>query len=396
VTRLLYENPDGFNTRLSNNAKLDKSKELIDDLEADIVAFSEHRINLQHKDNRNGLSQMFCGGEAEIRSISAHNSHEGHVAGRSQEGGTGLLLFGPLIEQYDFESSCKDPTGLGRWVVMVFRGENGLVTRVVVGYNPCYNNKQGSKTFYQQNRRHFILREQDTTCPRTRFRDDLISQLQEWRNAGDRLIVCLDANEHIYRKSIGKALTDITGLGMREVVGQFTGKELGATHFRGSKPIDAVWATPDITVVGACVMPCGFGVGDHRMFVIDFKTESLIGAAPPRIIRSGARRLNTKLPRVATKYVKALESQLRRHNIPQRLLAAAKSSTHPEVVKERTDVIDTEKKQYMTHSEKKCRRISLAASPSLLMWRCGSDADRFTTRSCASMKKNPEPWQPQT
>jgi hypothetical protein len=38
VTRLLYENPDGFNTRLSNNAKLDKSKELIDDLEADIVA----------------------------------------------------------------------------------------------------------------------------------------------------------------------------------------------------------------------------------------------------------------------------------------------------------------------------------------------------------------------
>jgi hypothetical protein len=145
VTRLLYENPDGFNTRLSNNAKLDKSKELIDDLEADIVAFSEHRINMQHKDNRNGLSQMFCGGEAEIRSLSAHNSHEGHVAGRSQEGGTGLPLFGPLIEQYDFESSCKDPTGLGCWVVMVFRGENGLTTRVVVGYNPCYNNKQGSR-----------------------------------------------------------------------------------------------------------------------------------------------------------------------------------------------------------------------------------------------------------
>jgi hypothetical protein len=116
-----------------------------------------------------------------------------------------------------------------------------------VGYNPCYNNKQGSKAFYQQNWRHFILREQDTTCPRTRFREDLIAQLQEWRNAGDRLIVCLDANEHIYHKSIGRALTDISGLGMKEVVGQFTGKQLGATHFRGSKPIDAVWATPDIS-----------------------------------------------------------------------------------------------------------------------------------------------------
>jgi hypothetical protein len=112
VTRLLYENPGGFNTRLSNNAKLDKSKELIDNLEADIVAFSEHRINLQHKDNQNGLLQMFCGGESEIRSIAAHNSHEGNITGRSQEGGTGLLLFGPVIEQYDFENSSKDPTGL--------------------------------------------------------------------------------------------------------------------------------------------------------------------------------------------------------------------------------------------------------------------------------------------
>jgi hypothetical protein len=118
-------------------------------------------------------------------------------------------------------------------------------------------------------------------------------------------------------------------------------------------------------------MPCGFGVGDDRMFVIDFKTESLVGAAPPRVIRSGARKLNTKLPHVAKKYVKLLETQLRKHNIPQRLLAAAKSSPHPSVVKERTDVIDGEKKQYMAHAEKKCRRIKsgrIPFSPDSAVW----------------------------
>eukprot|EP00956_Cyclotella_meneghiniana_P042698 scaffold249210_cov93-Cyclotella_meneghiniana.AAC.1 len=74
----------------------------------------------------------------------------------------------------------------------------------------------------------------------------------------------MDANEDIYKKSIGNELTETNGLNMKEVVGEYTGRPLGATFFRGSKPIDAVWATPDLEVVGACVMPAGFGVGDHR------------------------------------------------------------------------------------------------------------------------------------
>ena len=45
-------------------------------------------------------------------------------------------------------------------------------------------------------------------------------------------------------------LTDGDGLAMREVVGDFTGKQLGATFFRGSKPINGIWATSDMEVVG--------------------------------------------------------------------------------------------------------------------------------------------------
>ena len=97
VTRLIYENPNGFNTRIGSNEKLDKAKEIIDELEADIAAYSETRINGRHKDNKNGFTQMFKGGEAEVRSVSAHNVHEN--VGRAQEGGTGLLCYGPLIEQ---------------------------------------------------------------------------------------------------------------------------------------------------------------------------------------------------------------------------------------------------------------------------------------------------------
>jgi hypothetical protein len=52
--------------------------------------------------------------------------------------------------------------------------------------------------------------------------------------------VCLDANEDIYKKSLGKSLTKQDGLNMSEVVRDFTGKKIGPTFIQGSKPIDGI------------------------------------------------------------------------------------------------------------------------------------------------------------
>jgi hypothetical protein len=274
-----------------------------------------------------------------------------------------MLLFGGTIDQYDYEASGKDETGLGRWVSMVLVGENGMVMRIVTCYNPCYNKTQGSRTSYQQQRRYFLTVEKDDTCPRKRFIDDLSKQLEKWQEAGERLIVCMDANEHIYKKKIGRTLTDPSGLGLKEVVGEFTGEKLGATYFRGSKPIDAVWASPDIMVVGACVMPAGYGVGDHRLFQIDFKLESIVGLAPPKIVRAAARRLNTKIPGVAERYNKELEQLYVRHKVNSRLVAADDPMVPKEVVKERVDKIDAEMKQFRKRAEKKCRKLKSGRIP---------------------------------
>ncbi len=165
----------------------------------------------------------------------AHNVHEN--VGQVQQGGTSLILFGHLIEQLNHNESGKDPTGLGRWTVMSLEGD-GVRTRIVCGYNPCGNNELNSGTSYQQQKWFFIMMQKDLTCPRKRYHDDLISQLRKWREEGDRLIVCMDANEHIYKESIGRSLMDRDGFNMQEVVGEFTGTMVGPTFFRGSTPID--------------------------------------------------------------------------------------------------------------------------------------------------------------
>ncbi len=55
--------------------------------------------------------------------------------------------------------------------------------------------------------------------------------LKQWREEGDRLIKCMDANKDIYKKLIGKTLTDREGLNMVEAVVEFTGKKIGPTFF---------------------------------------------------------------------------------------------------------------------------------------------------------------------
>jgi hypothetical protein len=57
------------------------------------------------------------------------------------------------------------------------------------------------------------------------------------------------------------------------------------TFFWGSKTIDGIWATKDIGATHACVMPAGFRVGDHQMFVADFQADTVIGKAPFRVKR---------------------------------------------------------------------------------------------------------------
>ncbi len=61
ITRLIYENANSLSNRLGGNAKLNKAKDLIDELEADVVLYNKHRQNLMHSDKRNGWNQLFRG-----------------------------------------------------------------------------------------------------------------------------------------------------------------------------------------------------------------------------------------------------------------------------------------------------------------------------------------------
>jgi hypothetical protein len=97
---------------LSKNEKLDKAWQVIYDLQADVVCYNEYHQNLKHKTNQNGFRKMFNGEDTELRAIAAHNVNKDK--GKFQKGGTAMLVFGDLIEQFDPEGLGQDDLGLGR------------------------------------------------------------------------------------------------------------------------------------------------------------------------------------------------------------------------------------------------------------------------------------------
>jgi hypothetical protein len=189
---------------------------------------------------------------------------------------------------------------------------------------------------------------------------------------GNCLIVCLNVNKDIYKKSIGKALTDTNELSMKEIVGEFTGQKIGPTFFRGIKPINGVWAMADIKISNACVMSAGYRIRDHRMFIVDLVQSSMIGETPCQIQRLVSHRLNTKVPGDSTaKYIALLESSLARHQLIKRLGRAHKKSKLKKALCRRLDKIDQESKELMKNAEKTCRRIKsgrIPFSPKAALW----------------------------
>ena len=116
----------------------------------------------------------------------------------------------------------------------------------------------------------------------------------------------MDHNEHTYDRTLGRALADTSGLRLQEAVLHHTGTQTGATFFRGSKPIDGLWVSSDIEISNVCIMPFGYGVGNHCMFVLDISLESLIGKQPTKIIHPASWRLNSKVPHCIDAYNKSL------------------------------------------------------------------------------------------
>ena len=357
--RLFFENVDGLGVQLHKNTLSDKNltyyNKLLQRLEVDICGGAESRCHWDMLPSSHSLSKLL-----ELRDGSrfctGHNTHERFSI--KQQGGT-FLTTTPQLGEAVMEIGCDD-TGLGRWCWMRFAGRQ-TTTRVVVAYQPCRTRKMAHNSTYAQQMRYWRTK-QNYVNPRRLFREQLIANLVKWREEGDKLILMIDSNENMQSGPLSKALK-MDSLQMCDVVQSQTNIPGPPTFIRGTRQIDAIWATQDLTITKACFLPFNFALGDHRGILLDISHTSFLGDTMRTISRHTGRRLQCNLPRIKEKYNYHLEVFCRRHNILTKIHNIM--TTIPNRVKLKTilEKIDITLGQGMRMAEKRCRKIFAGEVP---------------------------------
>mgnify|MGYP002807345711 CR=1 FL=1 len=128
--------------------------------------------------------------------------------------------------------------------------------RVISVYRPC--DSDGPETVNQQHQR-YLTKKKRLEAPREALYVDLFEELSAWIDAGNQIILGIDANEDV---RTGATASFFQALGMTEaILHRHQRKSPPATHNRNfqRQPIDGIWVTPGLWATGAGY--CAFGEG---------------------------------------------------------------------------------------------------------------------------------------
>jgi hypothetical protein len=342
TVRIMFENFSSlslFTTGPLRHKKIRQINKLAGEYSVDLLAGCETRTDWRFvTDEESKFTNLFGNGNP-TRGMCASNVKDGKVK-RDQWGGTCITAVG------HFSSSVKisgiNTTGLGRWS-WLHVGGGGKTTRIVSVYQPCQPSKMSrGDTVWEQHRRYFESRG-EVRNPRVMFLTDLMSLLRRWKVAGEEILLLGDFNEDVYTGNIAKALSG-DELRMTEMCKQATGCPLPPTHNQGAKPIDAIYGTPGIECTAVALLPSRVGVGDHRVFMIDLTSGSILGDVLPRVVPATGRLLNCAFDWIKNNYIKVLNQLTNRHHIFKKLLIVDRESDNisPSQVQLHMNKIDAE------------------------------------------------------
>eukprot|EP00957_Ditylum_brightwellii_P144646 11019186-Ditylum_brightwellii.AAC.1 len=95
----------------------------------------------------------------------------------------------------------------------------------------------------------------------------------------------------------------------------------------GKHQIAGVWCSPELAAENSMLLPFGFGIGDHRLILIDIPTKHIIGHNIPTIERPKAHGLLCFSPKVRDHYITYLLLFARHHMILEKYETLVQDST---------------------------------------------------------------------
>ena len=275
-------------------------KRLQGDLQAGVEPGTDWIIARQQ--GGDSFHDLFGMGE-DKKSVCAHNSTE--QAAKSQYGGTCMMAFGVFSSHVEKPSLDPDKgvdrRGLGSYCSLVTTGKTAKPVRIVTYYRPNDESrhrtpKKGRQTVFSQHIREFKRQGMLDKDPRLEADRCLIEDLKKWKANGEELILLGDFNQSIYKSRLADELTG-PDLEMEEQFRRLHGTEAPHSYVKGKLPITGCFATKGVEAKAYFISDHhAYGsLGDHRLHVIDFSSQSIIGDNLPRVTKRSGRKLQWKV-----------------------------------------------------------------------------------------------------
>jgi hypothetical protein len=167
----------------------------------------------------------------------------------------------------------------------------------------------------------------------------------------------MDHNEHMITGALGRALADKDRLDLWEAIIQHTGTSPGATFFRGSNLNNCLWVSSNLDISNSCIMPFGYGIGNHCAFILDIPIN------PVKIVQPAGRCLNCCHLGCSKAYIDSLKSNIVRHWLLEKLHELHTRVYSDTERAQQVIIIDKEGKAYMQQAEKIFRKIKCCHIP---------------------------------
>ena len=346
--------------------KIDRLNYLIKHLKIDILAGCESQCDWTMVDKDNQLNALLAPGTA-TKVVTAHNKTERMQ--RHQAGGTAIAGIGRICD--NITDTGSDHTGLGRWS-WIRLGRGNTSTRIISAYLPHKPGRHSrGRTVWEQHSRYFEARG-DPRYPSTIFIEHLLNLLSQWIAQGDHILLAIDANQDIYKGRLALRLKE-PPFNMSCMLEEATGQKVPNSHFSGNRQISTIFGSCGIVTGQGVCFPHWFGIGDHRVMVLEISAKAAFNGTNPTIVTPKARTLNSKIPRLRRQYCNTL-SRLTQHHRMQRKF---------DVLTHLGPILTTEQFQYlhnkhdnelgtlMRSAEKQCTKrytASLEFSPTVGQW----------------------------
>jgi hypothetical protein len=250
----------------------------------------------------------------ETRSIVAYNINKRMQ--QNQHSGCTMVAMGRFSAEV-LEAGVN-PYRLGHWCWLKV-GSGDKMTQIVMAYQPSGSRSSNSaRTTVQEQHECYFEARGNLRPARTIFFEQLIAQLIIWKHTDSDIILLGDFNENVYSGCIVKCFS-LPDLMLTEQCLQCTGMHIPPTFRDGTVPIDAIFSTSGIECINAYILPHKGGIGDHRCFILDFTSSSIVGTKFPNIVRCSARKLHCKLTHLVHSYNAELDMLCNRHKMYQRI-----------------------------------------------------------------------------